>query len=219
MRADLHIHSVYSGDAAQTPAQVLERAKAIGLGAVAIADHNSLEGSLESLELADGIIVLRAMEVTSSEGHILAYNVSKEIEKDLSPAETIKRIREAGGLAVAPHTYRIWSGLGEKVVRENEFDALEVLNGRSLMSANKRAMRLADSLHLPVTGGSDAHSLDEIGKACTVFPDDCLTANDLIESIVGGRTEIRGEGRFLGESFSYGTKCIGEWLGRGMKRL
>jgi predicted metal-dependent phosphoesterase TrpH len=219
MRADLHIHTVFSGDAAQTPAQVLERAKAIGLGAVAIADHNSLEGSLESAELASEIIVLKAMEITSKEGHILAFNISEEIERDLSTAETIERIKEAGGIAIASHPYRIWSGLGEKVIRENHFDALEVLNGRSLKGANEKAMRLANSLHLPVIGGSDAHSLDEIGKACTVFPDDCQTAEDLVYSIIKGRTGIWGEGRPLGESFSYGTKCIGEWLGRGMRRL
>lgn len=219
MRADLHVHTVYSGDAAQTPAQVLERAKKIGLGALAIADHNSLEGSLESLELAEDIIVLRAMEVTSKEGHILAYNISEEIERDLSVAETIERIRESGGIAVASHPYRIWSGLGEKAIKENHFDGLEVLNGRSLKSGNEKAERLANSQHLPVTGGSDAHSLDEIGKACTVFPDDCQTAEDLVDSIINGRTEIWGEGRPLGESFSYGTKCIGEWFGRGMRRL
>jgi predicted metal-dependent phosphoesterase TrpH len=219
MRADLHIHTVYSGDAVQTPAQVLERAKAIGLGAVAIADHNSLEGSLESAELANELIVLKAMEVTSNEGHILAFNISKEIERDLSTTETIERIKEAGGIAIASHPYRIWSGLGEKVVRENDFDALEVLNGRSLRGANEKAMRLANSLHLPVIGGSDAHSLDEVGKACTVFPDDCQTAEDLVYSIIKGRTGIWGEGRPLGGSFSYGTKCIGEWLGRGMRRL
>jgi predicted metal-dependent phosphoesterase TrpH len=219
MKADLHVHTVYSGDASQTPAQVLERAKAIGLGAVAIADHNSLEGSLESLELAEEIIVIRAMEITSKEGHILAYNISEEIDRDLSAAETIERIRKAGGIAVASHPYRIWSGLGEKVVRENDFDALEVLNGRSLKGANQKAMRLANSLHLPVTGGSDAHSLDEVGKACAVFPDGCKTAEDLVDSIIKGRTGIWGEGRPFGESFSYGTKCIGEWLGRGMRRL
>lgn len=219
MRADLHIHTVYSGDAEQTPAQVLEKAVSLGLGAVAIADHNSLSRSKEALDLAEGMIVLPAMEVTSSAGHILAYNISHPIERGLSPEKTIEAIRDVGGIAVAPHPYRIWSGLGEGIVRANDFDALEAVNGRSLKGANSRASKLAQELNLPITGGSDAHSLDEIGKACTLFPDGCETPDDLVESILKGRTGIDGEGRPLGDSFSYGKKCITEWLGRGMRRL
>lgn len=219
MRADLHIHTVYSGDAEQTPAQVLEKAIALGLGAVAIADHNSLSGSNEASDLAEGVIILPAMEVTSSAGHILAYNISHPIERGLSPQRTIEAIRDAGGIAVVPHPYRIWSGLGEGVVRDNDFDAIEAVNGRSLRGANSRASRLAQELNLPITGGSDAHSLDEVGRVCTLFPDGCETADDLVESILKGRTVVEGDGRPLGGSFSYGMKCITEWLGRGMRRL
>jgi len=219
MRADLHIHTVHSGDADQTVEQVLARAKELGLGAVAISDHNSLGGAREALEMAEGIIVLPAMEITSEEGHILAYGLESEVKRDLPVQETIDRIHENGGIAVAPHPYRIWSGLGERAVREANFDAVETLNGRSLDGANRRARVLARELGLPVTGGSDAHSIVEVGRAYTVFPDSCNSAEEMMMAIVDGRTSSGGESRSVGESFSYGRKCIGQWMGRGMKRL
>jgi len=219
MKADLHIHTVYSGDADQTTRQVLERVRDRGLGAVAIADHNSLGGTREALEIDPDIIVLPAIEVTSSQGHILAYNVTKEVERDLSALETIVLIHENRGIAVAAHPYRLWSGLGGRVVREAGFDAIEARNGQSLEGGNRRAFDLARELGLPVTGGSDAHTQERIGKAFTVFPDDCRSADDLVRAILEGRTELGGSSRPLSSSFAYGRKCIGLWLHRGMKRL
>jgi len=219
MRADLHIHSVHSGDADQTVRDIIVRAKELGLGAIAVTDHNSLRGALEAMDLAEEILILPGVEVTSSEGHLLAYNVIEEIPRDLSPGETIDRIHDLGGIAVAPHPYRIWSGLGEKVVKENRFDAIETMNGRSLPSANRKAGELARSLKVPEVGGSDAHQLDSVGSCYTVFPEECLSPNDLVDMIVGRRTEAGGNGRPFLSSVGYAAKCIGAWMGRGMKRL
>jgi len=219
MRADLHIHSVYSGDANQTPEEVLERAEQLGLGAIAITDHNSLEGSIEALTIASDMIILPAMEISSKGGHILAYNLVSEVERDLSVQNTISRIHELGGIAVAPHPYRLWSGLGKKRIRESAFDGIEIKNGRSTVGANRRAQQLARSLDLPATGGSDAHTLEDVGKAYTLFPDDCSNKEDMVKAILENRTETSGSGRPFSASFSYGRKCIGQWLKRGMRKI
>jgi hypothetical protein len=219
MRADLHIHTIHSGDADQTFTQVLERAVEMGLGAVAISDHNSIRGSREAMEIESDVIVVPAIEITSSEGHILAYDIMENIDRDLSVYETVRRIHDLGGIAVAPHPYRIWSGLGEKAVREADFDAIETINGRSLEGANRRAVQLAKSLGLAMTGGSDAHDQEEMGKAYTIVPDGCKCSGDVVQAIIEGRSEAGGMGRTRGASLSYGKKCIGQWLGRGMRRL
>ena len=46
MRADLHIHTVYS-DGAYTPAQIAAAAKQAGLGLLSMTDHDSLAGLAE----------------------------------------------------------------------------------------------------------------------------------------------------------------------------
>jgi hypothetical protein len=87
------------------------------------------------------------------------------------------------------------------------------------MDGNRRAIALAERAHLPVTGGSDAHQPERIGEGLTIFPDDCLTVEDLIKAILDGRTHVEGTGRGTRETLRYGSRSISQWIGRGMKRL
>jgi len=220
MRADIHIHSVHSGDCKLAVTDIIKRCRTLGFGAVAVVDHNSFIGSEEALALDDrDIIVLPGMEITTAAGHVLAYHVTEAVEKDLSVEETIDRIHGLAGIAVAPHPYRIWSGLGRNEVVKGNFDAVEVMNARSLRGSNERAQALARSLDRPETGGSDAHSSDHIGKALTVFPDSCGSADDLVKAILKKQTTAEGSSRTALGSVGYGLKCISEWAGRGFRRL
>lgn len=218
MRADLHIHSEYSGGSTQTIDTIIERATSEGFGAIAIVDHNTLEGSFEAVEKAD-IVVLRGIEITSNEGHILAYNMTELIPRDLGVGETIDLIHDADGVAVAAHPYRFWSGLNEREIRDHHFDALEVINGRSSVSTNHKTVRLANDLRISHTGGSDAHSPASIGRAATVFPDGCQTTEEMVDAILRGETMAVGRGRSNLEAISSGIKCAKEWFQRGMKNI
>ena len=129
MRLDIHIHSSHSNDGTVSPNEILRYAKKIKLDGIAIADHNVIKGSLklarESTNEKD-FVVIPATEVSSSEGHILALGVTETVTRDLPPKETIEKISDLGGLAVASHPYRFWSGLGEENVRRSGFEAIEV---------------------------------------------------------------------------------------------
>ena len=50
MIIDPHIHSTYSGDSTATVQDIVDYSKGIGLDAIAIADHNSIKGSIRALE-------------------------------------------------------------------------------------------------------------------------------------------------------------------------
>ncbi len=220
MKADLHIHTHHSGDNEQKLEDIFLMAKRLGLGAIGVTDHNTLRGGREAKEMAPpGIIVIPAVEVTSEEGHILAYNVAEDPPRGRSAAETIEIIHQLGGIAVAAHPYRMWSGLGAETVLRNRFDALEAINGRNTRGGNRKGIELAERAHLPVVAGSDAHRAEKIGDALTIFPDDCHNVEDLIEAILDGRTHVEGTGRGRGETLRYGSKSISQWVGRGMKRL
>lgn len=69
--ADLHIHSVLSpcGDLAMSPRAIVERARAAGLGLVAVSDHNSARNAPALAEAAAraGMKALYGVEVRSSE--------------------------------------------------------------------------------------------------------------------------------------------------------
>lgn len=70
-RFDLHLHSCLSpcGDLECAPSAVVQRAKAVGLHGIMLADHNSSKNALACAEHCrrEGIACLFGMEITSSE--------------------------------------------------------------------------------------------------------------------------------------------------------
>ena len=78
-RADLHIHTVASGDSTLQPADIFEQAVAAGLSAIAFTDHDGIAANAEGRRLAaqHGIEFLAGIEMSSSwEGrlaHLLGY--------------------------------------------------------------------------------------------------------------------------------------------------
>lgn len=63
MSVDLHTHSRFS-DGSDTPTQVVDAAIAAGLTAVALTDHDTLEGVPEAIEAASGIEVVPGVEIS-----------------------------------------------------------------------------------------------------------------------------------------------------------
>ena len=104
-QADLHIHTTYSKDGTTTVRGVLKQASNVGLNVVAITDHDEIRGSLVARELAPQyrVEVIPAMEVSAREGHVLALFIEKPIPAGRSLIETLLRIGEQGGIAIAPH--------------------------------------------------------------------------------------------------------------------
>ncbi len=80
---DLHTHSVYS-DGTYTPKEIIDSAIAIGLSAVALCDHNTVDGLAEFIKAAEGknIEVVPGVEFSvdynGKELHLLALYISKE---------------------------------------------------------------------------------------------------------------------------------------------
>src|SRR6266850_5063498 len=145
MRADLHIHSRRSPDSRLEPREIARVAKARGLRAVALTDHNSIEGHREMAEACkiEGILFVPGIEVTSLDGHILAYGVSKAPAAGRSAEETIEEIHGLGGIASAAHPARVYTGIAVGKVRAARFDAVEAFNSQSSPNHNVEARRVA----------------------------------------------------------------------------
>ncbi|HEY0196083.1 MAG TPA: PHP domain-containing protein [Methanobacterium sp.] len=196
MILDPHIHSIYSGDATPTPAQIIKRSQEIGLDAIAIADHNTLKGSQEALKISeklDNFLVIPAMEVSTSKGHIVALGITEEVEKGNTPEQTIEDIRAQGGIAIVPHPYvRYREGLCG-YVEDLDIDAIETLNSRYIFGiSNWRARKLAEKRDIPQIGSSDAHFLRAIGSCVTELEAD-LTVKSVIKAILSGKTNVFGD--------------------------
>ena len=198
MKFDLHIHTRFSktkrwGSASLIePKQLLDKAVQLGLDGLAVTDHDQIEGSLLVAELAPhwGLLAVPGIEVSSADGHILALGVTRMIPKGLSAADTIYRIHDQGGIAVAAHPLNFVVSLRRHHIICLPIDALETHNARS--PRNRKAVRLCTRLALGRTGGSDAHAITEIGAGITEIPGRCSTCNDLLIRIKNGKSLAYG---------------------------
>jgi len=220
MNLDLHIHSTYSRDGTASPEDIIRRCTHAGLSGCAITDHNAIGGSLKAHSFArnQSLVIVRGVEVSAQEGHVLAYGVNELIPRGLAVEETVIRIRDAGGIAVAPHPHRFPSGIGIGLAREHDFDAIEILNGGSSARSNALARSIAESRRSPVTGGSDAHTIDQVGKAFTVL-DSASSEEEVIEAVRKGMARVGGRSRSRREGLAYSVETFIEWVKGDLRRL
>ncbi len=195
LKLDLHVHTIFSGDALTRPGEAVLWAKRAGLSGLAITDHDSLRGAEAVMRLArgTGLLVIPGLEVESSGGHVLALGVSGPVRSGMSLAETVEAIGEAGGVSVLAHPFALFAPRKWSPEALMALDAIEVVNAREILFEFSRwmARRLASSFRKPMTGGSDAHSPEVIGMAYTLVEADS-SVDDVLEAIRKGKTEPRG---------------------------
>jgi predicted metal-dependent phosphoesterase TrpH len=230
--ADLHIHSSV-GDGLASVRTILDFVEhGTDLDVVAITDHDEVRGALEARDLVAGggwrFEVITGTEITTRQGHLLAYGVERRFPMLRSMGDSIAEVHDAGGWVVVPHplSWLTLSG-GERTLRRlvagpdprRVPDAIELFNpsiaGRV---AHRRAIELNRSrLGLAETGGSDAHHPSLIGSARTRFPG--RGAADLRRAVQAGLT--RPEGRFWSRADHFHGFFEQQWralvLGPGQK--
>jgi 3',5'-nucleoside bisphosphate phosphatase len=101
-KIDLHIHSTAS-DGTSTPAEILNIADELNIGAIAITDHDTIDGSREaltlgippSMEFLTGIEISAAMPkgyAGKGSFHVLGYGI--DLENDMLN-QTLERLQQA----------------------------------------------------------------------------------------------------------------------------
>lgn len=191
IKADLHVHTIFS-DSVITLKDLIFYAKQSGLNAVAITDHNCVEGAAQFAKETD-FLIIPGIEVSSKHGHIVGLNVHNVIQRGLTADQTVDRIHQAGGIAIACHPYALLKGsLGKNV--SAKFDAIEVVNGCAIPFGRsvKKAQQIAEILKLPCVGGTDAHYGPQIGHGYTII-DAEPNVDAIIEAIRAGRCQPFGK--------------------------
>jgi len=180
MEVDLHMHSRHSQDSLTRPERIVERALLLGLGAIAVTDHNSWEGARAAARIARGrLIVIPGAEIKTTRGDLLALFVDEEIDtRDWGTA--VDEIHAKGGIAVVPHPAD-----SPRLTREDIAlaDGVEAFNSTCSADSNARAAELVRALGKPGFASSDAHMSVEIGNGRTRV-DDCASLAELRERIL-----------------------------------
>jgi len=163
------------------------------LTAVAVTDHNELDGAYKIAKETD-FLVIPGMEISSNHGHIVALNVKELIPRGLSAPETVLRIHKAGGVAIACHPYAYFKGSLKGNVCET-FDAIEIINARAFPFRRnvKKATETADRLKLSRVAGTDAHYGPQIGYGYTVIEAEEASVEAIAEAIVEGHCQPFGQ--------------------------
>lgn len=197
----MHLHTLYS-DGTASVQQLLDHVERdTDLDLIAITDHERIDGALRASEIhaAGGYSfeLIVGEEITTRRGHVLALFITERIPALRPLPETLERIHDAGGIAIAPHALAPLTpsvGRGSLLDRHgapdprHRFDAIELINpsaaGRVRRAARDRLN--AERLRLPAVGNSDAHVLEGVGTAWTWFPGSGAT--DYRAAIAAGTT-------------------------------
>jgi hypothetical protein len=166
---DLHMHTDHSNDCA-TPVEVLlAEARARGLGAIAVTDHNEISGALDARAKANGVKVIVGEEVkTKEQGEVIGLFIEEKIPRGLTLEETIAEIKRQGGIVYVPHPFDRMHAVPDyehllPVI--DDVDAIEVFNPRIAISEfNEEAVRFAAKYRIPAGAGSDAHVPQGLGS-------------------------------------------------------
>src|SRR5215467_8578427 len=174
---DLHLHTNRgSSDSNLAPADLVERAGAIGIGAICITEHDNMwePREMDLLGNESGVVFLHGMEVTTDMGHIGVFGLDRYVGGIYKLTELRKVVNAAGGILVANHPFRYkldprFSFINpdhqpidvehpERAAKLRIFemvDAIEVLNGACSEDENVFALRVARMLGIAEVAGSD----------------------------------------------------------------
>jgi predicted metal-dependent phosphoesterase TrpH len=207
MLIDLHVHSHLSKGCDLDPRAVLDRAASHGLDGVAFTETNSVDGCDELFELAERgrskVKVFVGLELVTDKGQYLCFFPKPELapepvqmwgsnrEKPWSAVEALPKLRALGAVIVAakPYDREQTHPSGDFVLSQvGIFGAVQGYNAKLRPAVNDLAMEAAESLKVPMVGGSDARaSLDEVGRAATLFPKPIANQIELVEALKAGR--------------------------------
>lgn len=163
-----HVHTRASFDSMMAPETILRYCRDNGIDAVAICDHDSLDGSRKARRLAQiyGVQVIPAVEIATDAGDIIGMFID-ELPPTNAIDDVLHHIRDTcGGLAILPHPYR---GHDLDRIPLDLIDIIESGNSRCAKEDNRRAKQLADQLAKPEIAGADAHVTGELPNALNTF--------------------------------------------------
>ena len=187
MLVDMHLHEcTYSPDSFINLKQIVTVAKARGLDAVCITDHDSmgLVDFATEFSKKENFPIFVGVEYFSAHGDITAWGIDTFPDTRIDSQIFINHVNEQGGFCVSCHPFRNNNrGLEDHLRRVNGLHGVEVLNGSTDMDACRKALRYARELNLKTIGASDAHVEKQIAKYVTWLPEKVATLPDFIAQL------------------------------------
>jgi predicted metal-dependent phosphoesterase TrpH len=201
IKIDLHIHTLddpkdvidYSAH------QLLERAKQLGFGVLAITLHDAVfdRADVFADAAAMGILLIPAAEMRIEGADMILLNVTAAEISQLKTFDDVRRLRAHRGLSmftIAPHPFYVLGGsIGERLIKEIDcFDGIELCHfHKGLFDLNRRATKVAAQFNKPLIATSDAHQLHAFGRHYTsVLRPSELTVESVFAALRNGPRQV-----------------------------
>jgi predicted metal-dependent phosphoesterase TrpH len=180
IKIDLHIHTLDDpkDHLDYTSHQLLERARDLGFGALAITLHDKVFDRPEVFAdaAAMGILLLQAAEMRLEGADVVLLNVQPNEVKNLRTFADLRQLRASRGdslFCFAPHPFFFFgASIGDRLLQEIDcFDAIEICHfHKGCFDLNRRARKVAAAHGRPLLATSDAHRLRAFGAHYTSIP-------------------------------------------------
>ncbi|QUC63841.1 PHP domain-containing protein [Nitrosopumilus sp. K4] len=211
VKTELHCHNSFSNfhvgeeeppyDCNISIRDQLERSYSLGLDAIFVTNHNTLDGYRQLLEYKNNhskfqnISVFPAEEITIDTGaHVLAYGIHDEIKSGITLDELIDEVHKQGGITSAPHPFSLLDALRDSA---KKCDMVEVFNSNNIdVLSNAKATQFALDNNMIQVSGSDSHVLSTLGRCVNVI-DSENDLDDILQSMKKGQIEISQTGYAL----------------------
>ena len=211
IKTELHCHNSFSNfhvgddeppyDCSVSIREQLERSYLLGLDAIFVTNHNTLDGYRQLLEYKNDhqkfkdIDVFPAEEVTIDTGaHVLAYGIHEKISPGISLDEVIDKVHDQGGVSSAPHPFSLLDALRGNA---KKCDMVEVFNSNNVdVLSNAKATEFALENEMTQVAGSDSHVLSTLGR-CVNIIDSESNLDDVLQSMKKGKIKISQTGYAL----------------------
>ena len=170
MLVALHVHTNHSACSESEISHIAQYCRKRGIEAIAITDHNQIEGAFELQDIAPELKVIVSEEISTREGEIIGLFLEERIPAGKDIRETCIEIKNQGGLVYLPHPFdslkvhRVRSWNLQKIL--DLVDIIEVYNAKaSFPLYNRKAREFAEAHGIRGAVASDSHYVKSIGSA------------------------------------------------------
>ncbi len=189
MKCDLHVHTIHSGmctvpvinrfcrESYNDPDELYATLKRRGMNLVTVTDHDSID-AVETLRRHPDFFLSEEVSCTTSRGthlHMGVYGIEERHHIELQRrsddmAALLAYLDEERLLFSVNHVFSGLTGSRKEADFEefaSRFPAVETRNGQMLAIANRRAAEFASRAGKIAIGGSDAHTMESLGRTYT----------------------------------------------------
>jgi predicted metal-dependent phosphoesterase TrpH len=214
MKCDLHVHTRHSGmctvpvmrricrESYNDPREVYETLKRRGMDLVTVTDHDSID-AVEPLRRHPDFFLSEEVSCTTPRGthlHMGVYGIEERDHADLQLRRDdlprlIAFLEEKRLLFSINHVFSSLTGPRSEADFEDfskNFPAVETRNGQMLEAANRHAAAFAERHGRVPVGGSDAHTLQSLGRTYTAVAG-ARTPAEFLAGLKRGRGAVAGE--------------------------